>query len=105
MGESAGTVHQKYYAPWILPSGDQDGRGSQFDKFSCIQEIIKLAPYCQLPQPFHFPLFLFPNWNYLTLQAVLMACTVRLLLWPAQNAGVCIAFLPKAGSVPLPSLL
>lgn len=92
-------VHQKFYAPCILHSRDQDGRDSQFDKFSYIQEIIKLVRCCQLPQTSRFGPFLFPNWSCLTLQAVLMACAALLLLWPAQHSGVCIALLPAAGPV------
>ena len=70
VGESAATGHQKSRASWIWFSGDQDGWGSQSDRLTYIQEVIKLAHCCQLPQTFRFPPLPFPGWNHLTLQAV-----------------------------------
>lgn len=89
-------VHQNFYPSWVLPSRDQDERGSQFDKFSYIQEIIKLAHCCQLSRASGCGPFLCPDGRRLPLQAVLMACAARLLR-PAQPAGVCSALLPAPG--------
>lgn len=63
----------------------QTGRADLIHWLAC-RSRSNSPPAACFPKPSLVPtLLLFPNRNYITLQAVLMACAASLLRWPAQT--------------------